>query len=72
MEALFAGAFAVEGGNNAKGDVSAGYEDTLGFSSASCDHLYAGPQKLCVTQEFGTLPAIFVAMAMIRENAAFI
>jgi hypothetical protein len=69
--ALFAGAYAVEGGDAGSGDVGLGYEATVGFSSESCSHFFRAGATLCLTQEFGTVPGIFVALAMIHENAAF-
>lgn len=48
-----------------------GYEATVGFSSESCSRFFAAPQALCITQEFGTMPGIAVALALIHENAAF-
>jgi len=60
----------------AKGDVAAGYDLSRGFISELYIKRFpvaeaAGRPAMVMGQEFGTLPGIFVARAMILENQAF-
>ena len=55
-----------------EGDVGAGYELTIGFAGAFYPRFFhADARTLFVTQEFGTVPGVLVARAMILENGAF-
>lgn len=58
------------------GPVSLGYELTVGTVSSSFCKRFLAPQlnessRICVTQEFGTVPSVFVGTTMINENYAF-
>lgn len=70
----FHGAHAMEtlsSGDN--GDVLAGYEVAVGYASNFYGKLFSEDKNrpLLLTQEFGTLPGILVARALILENQAF-
>ena len=53
--------------------VGAGYDMTVGFSGSFYTRLFHKDRRaLFITQEFGTLPGLFVARAMILENQAFV
>ena len=71
----FAGAPAIDiTGPDATGDVGAGYDLTRGFMKDFYADLFpssVGGEAMVLSQEFGTLPGIFVARAMILENQAF-
>ena len=72
-EAHFPGAFAINHMTSGSGDVAAGYELTTGTVGLFYPRLFPNSRKpLVVTQEFGTLPGILVARAMILENQAFV
>ena len=72
-EAHFPGAFAINHMTSGSGDVAAGYELTMGTVGLFYPRLFSNSRKpIVVTQEFGTLPGIFVARAMILENQAFV
>jgi hypothetical protein len=60
----------------ATGPVSAGYDLTAGtVSEGFCEHFLAphlnSSNRICVTQEFGTVPGFLVGTSMINENYAF-
>lgn len=57
------------------GAVSAGYEFTIGTLSGNfCENVLAhelgGKDRMCITQEFGTVPAMVVGLAGVEENYA--
>jgi len=69
----FPGAFAVNDIAAGRGDVAAGYEQTIGNTGKYYTRMFEHARKpFLVTQEFGTLPGVFVARAMILENQAFV
>lgn len=54
------------------GDVASGYELAQGFAANLYERIFKKSRlALFFSQEFGTLPGIFVARAMVLENAAF-
>lgn len=49
-----------------------GYTDTVGYTKHVGELLFAdNPDVLCFSQEFGTVPGVFVLRAMRREHAAY-
>lgn len=63
----------VEDSSPGGGDVAAGYELTIGGAPEYYVQLFdRAVRPLGMTQEFGTVPGVFVARAMILENQAFV
>jgi len=58
-------------GEEGVSDASTGYEETVGFTAGYLD-LLGYEDAHTYTQEFGTVPTVFVFRAMIREHAAYI
>jgi hypothetical protein len=72
MERRYPGAGAVQDESAGEGDVGGGYELTRGFCRELMQHRFAPEARLQhFSQEFGTLPGVLVARAMVLENQAW-
>ena len=73
MPEFFPGAPVEADTGDVTSDVAAGYDLTIGSAPEFYVRLFPrAVRPLGMTQEFGTVPAVFVARAMILENQAFV